>query len=82
MDEEYNWNIILRTSIPIAIIMAIVFYNNINIRWKYVYLILSLVITSFAVYFQNKKKENIFTAAALVLVISLVVHGLKNLGLF
>ena len=82
MEYEYNWNVVLRSSLPIAVIMAIVFFTNINIRLKWFYLILGLIATYFVVYYQDKKKHNIFTAMALVLLIALIVYGSRNLGLF
>ena len=82
MEPEYNWNVILRSSLPIAIIMALIFFTNIKINLKWFYLILSLVITYFVVYYQDKKKHNIFTAIMIVILVSLIVYGLKNLGLF
>jgi len=82
MTDEYNWNIILRSSLPVGIIMAFVFYTNISNRSKWIYLVLGLIVTYFVVYYQDKKKQNIFTAISLVLLISLIVYGLKNLGLF
>lgn len=81
MEQEYNWNIILRSSLPIALIMALVFFTNIRMGLKWFFLILALIITYFVVYFQDKKKHNIFTAMAVVLLVSLITYGIKNLGL-
>ena len=82
MEEEYNWNVILRSSLPIAILMAIVFFMNISNRSKWIYLVLSLIVTYFVIYYQDKKRQNIFTGMALVLLIALIAYGLKRLGLF
>jgi len=82
MEFEYNWKIILRSSLPIAMIMVFVFLSNISIRLKWFYLVLSLIVEYFAVYFQDKKKHNIFTAMTLVILISLIAHGLKKFGFF
>jgi len=82
MEQETNWKIILRSALPVAVIMVIVFYTNIGIKLKWFYLVLGLIVTYFIVYFQDKKKHNVFTAIVLVLMIALITYGLKNLGLF
>ena len=82
MEREYNWNTILISSLPVALIMAIIFFTNIRIGLKWFFLALGLIGTYFIVYRQDKKKPTIFTAMAIVLLVSLIVHGLKNLGLF
>ena len=81
MEEEYNWSIILRNSLPVAAVMAFVFFTDIRTGLKWLILILALITTYLMVYFQSRKKHNIFTAVAIVLLVSLVVHGLRNLGL-
>jgi len=81
MEEEHNWSIILRNSLPVAAIMAFVFFTDIRTGLKWLILILALITTYLMVYFQSRKKHNIFTAVAIVLLVSLVVHGLRNLGL-
>jgi len=82
MEREYNWNIILIISLPVALIMAIIFFTNVGIRFKWSFLAIGLIGTYFIVYRQDKKKQNLFTAVAIVLLVSLIAHGLKNLGLF
>ena len=82
MEQETNWKIVLRSALPIAVIMIFVFFTNIGIRLKWFYLVLGLIVTYSVVYFQDKKKHNIFTAVVLVLLIALITYGLRNLGLF
>jgi|TARA_B100002003_G_C14133005_1_gene544909 hypothetical protein len=82
MEQEYNWKVILRSAIPVALVMAYVFFTNMGIRLKWFYLIMGLIATYFIVYFQDKKKHNIFTSIAIVLLIALIVYGSRNLGLF
>ncbi len=82
MEQEYNWNAILISSLPVALIMAIIFFTNVRIGLKWFFLTFGLIGTYFIVHHQDKKKQNIFTAMAIVLLVSLISYGLKNLGLF
>ena len=80
MEEEYNWDLILKIAIPIALIEAYVFYTNISNGWKWFLLIIGLLLTGWIVYLKNKKKNNIFTAVAIVFLAALIVRFLKNFG--
>jgi len=80
MTKEYDWNIILRSSLPVGLLMAFIFYTDIKIGLKWFYLVLAMVMEYGIVYYQDKKKHNIFTAMTLVLLISMITYGLKNLG--
>ena len=82
MEEEYNWNIILRSSLPVSAIMAFVFFTSLRNSLKWLVLVLAFIATYLMVYFQDKRKHNIFTAMAIVLLVSLIVHSLRKLGLF
>ena len=82
MEPEYNWNIILRNSLPVAAVMAFIFFTNIRNSLKWFLLILALITTYLMVYFQSKKKHDIFTAIMIVLLVSLIVYGLRNFGFF
>ena len=82
MGQEYNWNAILWGAVPVSVIMALVFYSNISKGLKWILLIVGLVAAAGITYYFDKKKQNIFTSPVIVLIIALIVHGLKNLGLF
>ncbi|MBS3102127.1 hypothetical protein J4458_01620 [Candidatus Woesearchaeota archaeon] len=82
MEEEYDWNIILRNSLPVSAVMAFVFFTNIGNNLKWISLILALAATCLMVYFQSRKKHNIFTAMAIVLLVSLIAHSLRKFGFF
>jgi len=81
MKEEYNWELILKIAAPIALIEAYVFYTNISNGWKWISLIAGLLLAGSIVYTKDKKKNNIFTAAAIVFLAALIVRFLKNFGL-
>ena len=81
MEEEYNWNLILKIAVPIALIEAYVFYTNISNGWKWLSLIAGLLLAGWIVYLKNKKKNNIFTAAAIVFLAALIVRFMKNCGI-
>ncbi len=80
MEEEYNWDLILKVALPIAAIEAYLFYINISNGWKWFSLIVGLVLTGSIIYIKDKKKNNIFTAVAIVFLVVLVVRFLKGFG--
>ncbi len=81
MEDNYNWNLILKFAVPVALIEAYIFYTNISNGWKWFSLIIGLVVTGALVYMKDKKKNNIFTAVALVFLVTLIVRFLKNFGI-
>ena len=80
MEEEYNWDLILKIAIPIALVEAYIFYTNIGNGWKWFSLIVGLLLAGIIVYLKDKKKNNIFTAVAIVFLAALIVRFLKNFG--
>lgn len=80
MEDDYNWNLIIKVSIPIALIEAYIFYINISNGWKWFSLIIGLLLTGSIVYIKDKKKNNIFTAVGIVFLVALIVRFLKNFG--
>ena len=81
MEEEYNWNLILKCSAPIAGVEAYIFYTGISDAWKWSALAAGVFLSAMLVYMNEKKKNNIFTAAAIVLLAAVAVRLLKNFGL-
>ena len=69
-------------SVPIAIIEAYIFYKNVSSTLKWFSLLLGLFLASGIVYVKDKKKENVFTAAAIVFLVSLIVKFMKQAGFF
>ena len=82
MEEEYNWELILKISMPISLVEAYIFYTNISDGWKWFSLIAGLFLAGCIVYAKNKKKNNIFTAVSIVFLAALIVRFLKNSGFF
>ena len=80
MEEEYNWDLILKIAIPIALVESYIFYTNISNGWKWFSLIVGLLLAGIIVYLKDKKKNNIFTAAAIVFLAALIVKFMKNFG--
>ena len=80
MEEEYNWDLILKIAIPIALVEAYIFYTNISNGWKWFSLVVGLLLAGIIVYLKDKKKNNIFTAVAIVFLAALIVRFLKNFG--
>ncbi|MAE42184.1 hypothetical protein CMO93_00300 [Candidatus Woesearchaeota archaeon] len=82
MPKEYNWKAILTGAIPVSIVMVFIFYTNFGRNLKWFYLIVGMLASIGITYYMDKKKHNIFTAPFIVLIVSLIVYGLRNLGLF
>lgn len=80
MEEDYNWELVLKVAIPFALIEAYIFYANIINFWKWFSLILALLLTGSIVYIKDKKKNNIFTAVGIVFLAALIVRFLRNFG--
>lgn len=78
MEEEYNWELILKVAVPISLIESYLFYTNISNSWKWFSLIIGLVLTGIIIYVKDKKKNNIFTAIGIVFLVVLIVRFLKN----
>jgi len=81
MEEEYNWNLILKIAAPIALIEAYIFYSNISSGWKWLSLIAGLLLAGAIAYAKDKKKSTIFTAVGIVFLTALIVRFLKNFGI-
>ena len=79
--EEYNWNLVLKASVPFSVIEAYVFYTGVSDFWKWASLIAALLLAGWIVYLKDKKKDSIFTAAGIVFLAALIVRFLKNSGL-
>lgn len=82
MEEEYNWNLILKSSVPIAAVEAFIFYINLSNAWKWSALAIGIFLSAMIVYMNEKKKSGVFTAAAIVLLAALIVKLLKSSGIF
>ena len=82
MEEDYNWELILKIAVPVALIEAYIFYTSISNLWKWFSLIIALLIAGGIVYIKDKKKSNIFTAIGIIVLVALVVRFLKNFGVF
>ena len=79
MEEEYNWNLILKVSIPVSLAVGYVFYTNASDFWKWISLVCGSAIAAMIVYTINKRKSNVFTAAAVVFLAALVIRFIKSL---
>ena len=80
MEEDYNWNLILKVAVPIALIVGFLFYTNINNVWKWISLVAALSLAGMLVYMNDKKKSSMFTAIGIVFLAALVVKFLKDAG--
>ena len=80
MEEEYNWNLISKAAVPIALVEGFLFYTNISDVWKWVSLAISLFLAGMLVYMHDKKKGSIFTTIGIVFLIVLIVKFLKDSG--
>lgn len=81
MEDEYNWDLILKIAGPVALAEAYLFYINITDGWKWLSLVIGLILTGGLTYLKDKKKNNIFTAVGFVFLFALIVRFLKNFGI-
>ena len=81
MEEEYNWNLILKVSVMLSLAEMYIFYSSLSDLFKWFSLIAALLLAGIIVYIRDKKKNNIFTAIGIVLLAALVVRFLKNFGI-
>ena len=81
MEQEYNWKAILWGTIPVSVVIALIYYFGIASRLINFYLLLGILAAMGITYYFDKKKRNLFTSAFIVLIVALIVHGLKNLNL-
>lgn len=81
MEDDYNWDLILKVALPVSLIEAYIFYAGISDGWKWFSLIIALLLTGAIVYMKDKKKNNIFTAVGIVFLVALVIRFLKNFGI-
>ena len=82
MEQEYNWNAILWGAVPVSVLISLVFFSNFSKGLKWFLLVVGLIAAAGITYYLDKKKHNIFTSPFIVLIVALIVHGLRNLGLF
>ncbi len=81
MEEEYNWNLILKTALPISAAEAYFFYISISDIWKWLSLLMGILLAGTIIYMNGKKKGDTFTAIGIIFLIVLVVKFLKGFGL-
>ena len=81
MQEDYNWDLIMKVSIPVALAVAAVFYLRIGNSWKWSALAIGLFLAALLVYMRDKRKSNIFTSMGIVFLAALVVKLLRDLGI-
>ena len=80
-EQEYNWDLILKASIPISIIVGYVFYTNASNILKWLAMIAGIAAAGGIVYSKDKKKGSIFNAAAIVMLAAVVVMALRKIGI-
>ena len=80
MEEQYNWELILKIALPVSLIEAYIFYTDIAQVWKWFSLIIGMFAAGSIAYKMDKRKNNIFTSVAFVFLVVLVVMFLKNSG--
>ena len=80
MEQEYNWNAILWGAMPVSVLIALVFYMNINNWLKWLFLVIGMIAAAVITYYIDRKKHNISTSPFIVLIVGLIIYGLKNFG--
>lgn len=80
MEDNYNWGLISKVSGPIGLAVGIIFYLGISDGWKWFSMILGVLLAGCIVYFNDKKKINVFNASAIVFFIAIIIRFLRNFG--
>ena len=80
MEKEYNWKAILIGAVPVSIALAVLYYLGMASKIINLYLIIGILTAMGITYFFDRKKQNIFTSAFVVLIVALIVYGFKSLG--
>ncbi|HLC49950.1 MAG TPA: hypothetical protein VJI97_00815 [Candidatus Nanoarchaeia archaeon] len=80
MEEEYNWELIMKVALPVSLFVGWAFYTNIGNFWKWLALVSGAAIAAGIVYSKSRRKGNVFTAAAVVFLVALVVKFSKAWG--
>ena len=81
MEQEYKWDLILKTALPISLVEAYLFYANVSDLWRWLSLLTGTLLAGTIVYMNGKKKSDTFTAIGIVFLVALIVRLLKNFGL-
>ncbi len=82
LEEDYDWELILKIAVPVSLIEAYLFYIGIQNGWKWFSLVVGLLLSGGIVYLKDKKKNNVFTAAGIVFLAAMAVKLLKESGIF
>ena len=82
MEQDYNWELILKIAAPVSLIEAYIFYIGIQNGWKWLSLVIGLLLAGGIVYMKDKTKKNVFTAAGIVFLSALIVKFLRESGIF
>ena len=82
MENDYNWNLILKVAIPILLIDGFLFYTNIGSLWKWISLVIASGLAGILVYINDKKRSNMFTSIGIIVLAVLIVKFLKDFGFF
>ncbi len=81
-NDKYNWNIIVTRALPSAAVVGYVFYTVNNGFVKFIVLIIGSVAAGYWVMKRDKKKANVFTAAAVVVLVAVIISALKRFDFF
>ena len=80
-EREYDWGTILKVSIPFSAIAGYFFYRDFLSLLRWAVLIIGSALAGYLVYRKDKRKANVFTAVAIVVLVSVVAVAVKKFGL-
>ncbi len=78
--SEYNWNVISKGAVPASIGVVLAF-ANLTSNWRWAITFMCMAAAYGIVAFSSRKKSDLFTAAAMVFVVALVMHALSRAGI-
>ena len=82
MEEDYNWDLIMKVSIPVALAVGVIFYLRISNAWKWSAFAIGLFLAALLVYINDKRKTNIFTTMGIVVLVAMIVKFFRDSGFF
>jgi len=78
---EYNWNLILSRSSPVAVAVGAIFYYSERKLFLWSSLAAGMVVAGLLIYAKDSKKQNVFTGCSIILLVAVAVYMLKKIGI-
>jgi hypothetical protein len=78
--DTYNWNAISKGAISASVGVVLAFANLAS-NWKWIITLLCMAGAYAIVSFSSKKKQDLFSAIAIVFAVAVAMHALSTAGM-